>query len=111
MRGYREYRVPFSTREETPFIFGVTVREMAWIASGFLIGVFFSFIAFLIIGPKLQNIILCLPIIIPFIFLGFYLGKKTVIRGDYTESLDKYFIKKIRYKIKPHKYVNFRRFF
>lgn len=101
--------MPFSSREETPFIFDLTIREMAWIGSGFLIGMIFSFLIFLIIGAKLQNIILCLPAIVPFVLLGFYLAKKTTTKGDYTETLDKFFLRKIRYQVRPHKYVNFRR--
>lgn len=105
----REYRVPFSTLEETPFILGLTIREMGWIGGGFLVGLVFSFITFLIIGAKLQNIILSLPTIIPFTLFGLYLAKKKVIKGDYTETLDRYWFKKIKYKFRPHKYLNFRR--
>ncbi len=105
----REYRVPFSTREEAPFIFGLTIREMAWIGGGFLVGLVFSLISFLIIGTELENIILCLPTIIPFTLLGLYLAKKTVNKGDYTQTLDRYCLSQIRYKYRPHKYLSFRR--
>lgn len=105
----REYRVPFSTREETPFILGLTVREMAWIGCGFLAGLIFSLITFLVLGARIQNILLSLPTIIPFTYLGFYLAKKMVIYGDYTESMDRYYIKRIKYKMRAHKYVNYRR--
>ncbi|ABO49464.1 hypothetical protein Dred_0928 [Desulforamulus reducens MI-1] len=105
----REFRVPFSTREETPFIFGLTIREMAWIGSGFLVGLVFSFITFMIIGAKLQNIILSLPTIIPFTFLGLFLAKKRIIKGDYIETIDRYWFKKAKYKMRAHKYVNYRK--
>ncbi|MBM7854963.1 type IV secretory pathway VirB3-like protein [Desulfohalotomaculum tongense] len=104
----REYIVPFSTREETPFIFGITIREMFWIGGGFFIGLFFAAAAFFVIGTKLQNIIFCLPVIIPFIAVALYLARKQVVEDDHTETLDRHLIKMLKYRLRCHKYLNFR---
>lgn len=105
----RDYRVPFSTREETPFILGLTAREMLWIGGGFILGLVSSVLTFMIIGAQLRNLILSLPTIIPFTFAGFYLAKKKVSEDDHDETLDRHYIKRLRYKFRPHKYLNYRR--
>ncbi|MCF8010047.1 MAG: PrgI family protein [Clostridiales bacterium] len=78
----REYQVPFSTREEEPFIFGLKIREMLWLGGGFFIGLITAVSVFFIIGTELQNLIICLPAIIPFTAAGLYLSKKKVKEDD-----------------------------
>lgn len=104
----REYPVPFSTREENPFIFGLTIREMLWIGGGFFVGLLFAATIFFAVGAKLQNLILCLPVIIPFTIAAFYLSRKRVKEDDHAETLDRHMIKKLKYKLRPHKYLNYR---
>ncbi|SFH34414.1 PrgI family protein [Desulfotomaculum arcticum] len=103
------YPVPFSAREETPFIFGLYVREMLWIGAGIIVGLVIALIIFVPIGAKLQYLILCLPVMIPFVGLSFYLARKRVKEDDRYETLDRHLIKKLKYKYRPHTYLNFRR--
>lgn len=103
------YPVPFSAREETPFIFGLSVREMLWLGGGFMTGLFVALLTFVLVGAKLQNLIFCLPAITPFVWLSFYLARKKVQEDDHYETLDRHLIKKLKYKFRPHTYLNFRR--
>ncbi|KJS73329.1 MAG: hypothetical protein JL56_11515 [Desulfotomaculum sp. BICA1-6] len=105
----RYFPVPFSAREETPFIFGLTVREMLWLGGGIMAGFMAALATFVFVGAKLQNLILCLPMVIPFMVVSFYLSRKKVREDDHHETLDRHLIKKLKYRFRQHTYLNLRR--
>ena len=104
----REYPVPFSAREETPFMAGLTVREMLWIGVGFVVGLVAASTAFALSRASATNMIICLPAIIPCVLLSFYLVKKKVIEDDRKETLERHYIKSFKYKQRAKVYLNFR---
>ena len=104
----REYPVPFSAREEAPFMSGLTIREMLWIAGGFLIGFIFAIIVFSLFKVKIISVIVCLPVIIPFMLMSLYLAKKQIKEDDKKETLDRHYYKLFKYKYRPKKYLNYR---
>lgn len=106
----RDYPVPYSTREETPFIFkNLSIREMLWIGGGAINGFIIAVLLFVLSGARLENIILCMPVLIPFTGAGWYLAKKKVEEDDNIVTLDRHLLKKIKYKFRSHKYVNYRK--
>jgi len=48
-------------------------------------------------------------VMIPFVWVSFYLSRKKVKEDDHYETLDRHLIKKLKYKYRPHTYLNFRR--
>lgn len=105
----RYYQVPFSAREETPFIFGLTVREMLWLGGGIMLGFTAALATFVFVGAKLPNLILSLPLVIPFVAVSFYLSRKKIREDDHHETLDRHLIKGLKYRFRPHTYLNMRR--
>ena len=105
----REYPVPFSAREETPFMAGLTVREMLWIGGGFMLGLVTSAVIFSFMSAKPQNMILSLPVIFPWVLFCYYLAKKKVKEDDKKETLDRHYFKLVKYRRRPHIYLNYRR--
>ena len=105
----RDYQVPFNTREEAPFIMGLSIREMLWLGVGFTIGLLITAMLFSLIKAGPQSIILSLPAIVPSVGLTFFLAKKKVREDDHLETLDRHLLKSLRYKFKPHIYLNYRR--
>ena len=105
----REYPVPFSAREETPFMAGLTVREMLWIGGGFMLGLAASAAVFSCLRAAPQNIVFSLPVILPWVLFCYYLAKKKVKEDDKKETLDRHFLKLLMYRYRPHIYLNYRR--
>ena len=105
----REYPVPFSAREETPFMAGLSVREMLWTGGGFILGLITTILLFTMIKADTMNMILCLQVVIPCVLLCFFLSRKRTKEDDKKETLDRHYYKLIRYKFRPHIYLNFRR--
>lgn len=105
----KHYPVPYSSREETPFIFKLSVREMIWIGGGIISGFVLAIMLFTIAGINFQNMIFCLPAMLPTTGLGWYLAKKTVTEDDNIVTMDRHLLKKIKYKLRPHKYLNYRK--
>ncbi|MCL6476994.1 MAG: PrgI family protein [Peptococcaceae bacterium] len=105
----RDYPVPFSSREESPFIFGLSVREMLWISGGVIAGLILAAIVFVLSGSGLQDIIFCMPALLPTTGIGLYMAKRKVVEDDNIVTLDRHLFKKIKYRFSPHKYLNTRR--
>jgi len=105
----REYPVPFSTREETPFMAGLSVREMLWTGGGFILGIVAAIVLFILLGAETINMILCIPAIIPCVLLCFCLAKKRTKEDDKIETLDRHYLKLIKYKYRSRAYLNYRR--
>ena len=105
----REYPVPFSTREETPFMGGLSIREMLWIGGGFILGLVATALLFSLLNTDVKNMIICLPVALPFMFLGYYLARKKVVEDDRKETFDKHCFKLFKYKRRPHIFLNYRR--
>lgn len=105
----RDYPVPFSSREETPFIFGLSTREMLWIGGGAIAGFIMAVVIFFIIGASLQNMIFCLPALLPTTGAGWYLARKPVKEDDNIVTVDRHLLKVLKYRFRPHKYLNYRR--
>lgn len=102
----RDYPVPFSTREEAPFIFNLTLRELMWIGGGFLVGFVAAIFLFVITGMHLKNVFFCFLVVLPTTAAGFYFGKKRFEMGDNILATDKYLLLKFKYRYRPHKYYN-----
>ena len=105
----REYPVPFSAREEAPFMAGLTVREMLWLGGGFIVGLAAAALLFVLFETDVLNMILCLPIIVPFVLLGYCLARKRTKEDDKKETLDRHYYKLFRYRRRSRIYLNFRR--
>lgn len=105
----RNYPVPFSSREESPFIFGLSVREMLWISGGVITGFILAVSVFVISGSGLQDMIFCMPALLPTTLTGLYLAKRKVVEDDNIVTLDRHLFKKLKYRFRSHKYLNCRR--
>jgi hypothetical protein len=105
----REYPVPFSTKEETSFMAGLTVREMLWLGGGFILGLFGASLLFLLLRAETRNMIICLPAVVPCVLASLYLARKKVTEEDRQETLDRHYYKAVRFKYRPHIYLNYRK--
>ena len=104
-----EYHVPFSAREEAPFMAGLTVREMLWVGGGFMLGLAAAAVVFAWLALGSLNLIFSLPIIFPCVLFGYYLAKKKVKEDDKKETLDRHCLKLFKYRFRPHTYLNYRK--
>ena len=105
----RDYPVPFSAKEETPFIMGISVREMLWLGGGFTLGLLITAVLFSLIKIGAQSMFLALPAIIPSVGLSFFLARKKITEDDHQETLDRHVLKYLQYQLKPHTYLNYRK--
>jgi hypothetical protein len=104
----REYTVPFSTKEDEKFFFGLTGRQSLWFAAGTVLGAAAVFIPAAVFQVSFPQILLFIPLGLPFLGGGAYmaLGKKRLY--DDRVGVDTFYMLKIQYRIRTHDYV-FRR--
>ena len=105
----REYPVPFSTKGESPFMGGLSIREMLWIGGGFIVGLTAAIAFFALLRTETRSMIVSFPVIIPFVCLGFYLARKKITEDDKKETLDRHCLKLFKYRRRPHIYLNYRK--
>lgn len=105
----RDYPVPFSTREETPFLFNLAIREMCWLGAGIFIGTVISLTVFFLFIKRIELAILCLPIIAAFAGTARYISIMKVREDDHIVHFDRHLINNLKYRLKCHEYINYRR--
>ena len=104
----QEYMVPFSTKGEEKFFFGLTGRQSLWLAAGAVLGAAAVFIPAAVFRVPFPKMLLFVPFGLPFLGAGAYmaLGKKRLY--DNTVGVDTFYTLKMQYRFRIHDYV-FRR--
>lgn len=100
----RLYSVPFSAKEEEKF-FGLTLREVAIVFAGALVGVFFVALIFMVIGRPFMPLLL---LVVPFAGAGYLFSRWPVREIDHTTTLDRHLQRKLKYRLRTKIYVYFR---
>jgi len=103
----RYYPVPYSTKEEVKLVFNLSTREFSLLLGGILAGVALAGVLSLITGVYFFiMVIICVPLLFS---IGLYASFKTMKEVDRKVTLDEHYLKAIRYRMRPHSYILYRR--
>ena len=103
----RYYPVPYSTKEEVKLVFNLSTREFSLLLGGILTGVALAGFLSLVTGVYFFiMVVICVPVLF---CLGLYASFKRVKEVDKNVTLDEHYLKAIKYRMRPHSYILYRR--
>lgn len=103
----RYYPVPYSTKEEAKMIFNLSSREFALLLGGALAGIVLAVLLSAI--TRVYFFILAIPCVPLFFGAGAYIAFKSVKEIEAKVTLDKHYMNVVKYKMRPHIYIMYRR--
>ncbi len=105
----REYRVPFSTKNDEKLVFNLSARECLWLGGGVITAIVLVGIPALIMQLPLPKILYLLPLGLLSLGASVYMAFAKVKNFDKHVKVDTNFWYKLKYSKRPHCYYQFRK--
>lgn len=105
----REYRVPFSTKNDQKLVFSLSARECLWLGGGIISAIVFVAIPAIIMELPLPKVLYLLPLGLVSLGTSVYMAFAKTKNFDKHVKVDTNFWYKLKYSKRPHCYYIFRK--
>ena len=105
----REYKVPFSTKEDEKLVCGMSGRECLWVGSGLVLAVILVAVPAAILELTVIKTLYLLPLGLLPVGAGVYMAFAKIKNFDKYVKADVNIWYKFKYNKQPHGYYQFRR--